>query len=207
MYYYIYKITNLINEKIYIGVHKTDNLDDGYMGSGKVIKSAIEKYGVDNFRKEILEYFQSYEEALNKEKEIVNADFLLREDVYNLRRGGFGGFDYLNSIKTFEERSNSGKRCHELHPTLAEKNLSKGRTSKAAKKGALTKKQKYGAEYFSLLGGLGKPKDEDHKRKISKAILGIKHEKVKCPYCSQEGGIRAMKRWHFANCKMKPDGI
>lgn len=93
---YLYQITNLINNKIYIGVHKTDNIDDGYMGSGKVIKSALAKYGIENFKKDVLELFDTYEAALLKEAEIVTDEFLLRPDVYNLRRGGFGGFDYIN---------------------------------------------------------------------------------------------------------------
>ena len=96
MFYYLYKITNLVNNKIYVGVHKTNNLNDGYMGSGKVIKSAISKYGIDNFKKDILETFENLEAMYAREKEIVTDNFLLREDVYNLRRGGTGGFDYIN---------------------------------------------------------------------------------------------------------------
>lgn len=96
MYNYIYQITNLINNKIYVGVHKTIDINDSYMGSGKIIKSAIEKYGIKNFKKEILETFDTYEAALNREKEIVNDDFLARDDVYNIRRGGLGGFDHIN---------------------------------------------------------------------------------------------------------------
>lgn len=96
MYYYLYQIRNVVNNKIYVGVHKTSNLQDGYMGSGKVIKRAIKKYGVENFEKIILYFFDSYDDALTKEKEIVTDEFLLREDVYNLRRGGSGGFDFIN---------------------------------------------------------------------------------------------------------------
>lgn len=98
-YYYLYQITNLVNAKIYVGVHKTRNLNDGYMGSGKVIRSAIEKYGIENFQKDILEFFDTSEAMYAREKEIVTDEFLLREDTYNLRRGGTGGFDYLNKTR------------------------------------------------------------------------------------------------------------
>lgn len=97
MHYYLYQITNKVNGKIYVGVHKTRRLDDGYMGSGKVVRAAMEKHGAHNFTKVILEHFEDSKSMYAREAEIVDDAFLARDDVYNLRRGGSGGFDYLNT--------------------------------------------------------------------------------------------------------------
>jgi phosphatidylserine/phosphatidylglycerophosphate/cardiolipin synthase-like enzyme len=96
MFYYLYQITNLVNNKIYIGVHATTDMNDGYMGSGKNIQSAIKKYGIVNFKKDILFTFNNTDGMYAKEKEIVTEEFLLRKDTYNLRLGGTGGFDFIN---------------------------------------------------------------------------------------------------------------
>jgi len=88
MYYYLYKITNQINGKIYIGVHKTEDLEDGYMGSGTYLNRAKLKYGIENFKKEILQTFDNQDDMFKAESQVGNEEFVEREDTYNLTCGG-----------------------------------------------------------------------------------------------------------------------
>ncbi len=92
MYYIIYKITNQLNGKFYIGKHKTKDLNDGYMGSGKLIKAAIKKHGIESFEKEILYVFDTEAEMNEAEASLV----VVGESSYNLCPGGQGGFGYIN---------------------------------------------------------------------------------------------------------------
>lgn len=87
----VYKTTNLVNGKIYIGVHSTNKIEDGYLGSGRIFKRALKKYGEDNFQREILFNFDSSKEAFDKERELVTKEFIERKDNYNFITGGFGG--------------------------------------------------------------------------------------------------------------------
>lgn len=97
-YYTIYKITNKVNNKIYIGAHKTSNLEDGYMGSGTAIKNALIKYGNDNFKKEIINFCENSDKMYLLEKKLVTKEFIKLPTNYNLKEGGEGGFDYINSL-------------------------------------------------------------------------------------------------------------
>ena len=100
MYYTIYKITNLVNGKIYIGKHETSNLDDGYMGSGKHLRKAIIKYGIQHFHKEIIFFLSCREDMNEKEKELVTEEFVARSDNYNIAPGGNGGWKHVNNHPT-----------------------------------------------------------------------------------------------------------
>ncbi len=87
MGYFVYKTTNTKNGKFYVGVHGGD-VDDGYLGSGKLIIQAVRKHGVESFTREILFEYDNMDDALAKEAEIVNLDFIARADTYNLIPGG-----------------------------------------------------------------------------------------------------------------------
>ena len=95
--YTIYKTINKVNQKMYIGCHKTTNPNDDYIGSGTILKRAIRKYGRNNFEKTILFVFDTPTEMFTKEAEIVDKLFVESDQTYNILEGGWGGFDYVNS--------------------------------------------------------------------------------------------------------------
>lgn len=107
--YLIYKTTNIITGKYYIGAHETENLSDTYLGSGSVLKKAINKYGKENFKKEILKECSSREEMYIEEQNIIKFHYK-KENCYNVKHGGIGGWDYVNSNGLLRGDNNPMKR-------------------------------------------------------------------------------------------------
>jgi hypothetical protein len=109
-YHFIYKTTNILSGKYYIGMHSTDDLDDGYLGSGTRLRYSINKHGKENFIREILEFCKTREELKNREGEIVNLNEIAKIDCINLKVGGFGGFSSEeHKIKYFTEGVKNGR--------------------------------------------------------------------------------------------------
>lgn len=102
MLYTVYKTINITNNKEYIGFRKINDIEDilcyesengsifkdGYLGSGKLMKSALEKYGPLNMKQELIVVTEDKEEAEELEKEIVNTEWVKSSDNYNLSVGG-----------------------------------------------------------------------------------------------------------------------
>jgi len=106
--YILYRITNKVNKNFYIGVHKTKDIHDNYWGSGHAIKAAIQKYGLENFKKEIIQVFSNKKNAYNEESKIVNENMLKNKKCYNLKEGGCGGFEHI--YKQNKHKYNKGKK-------------------------------------------------------------------------------------------------
>jgi hypothetical protein len=115
MKYIVYQTINLKNNKIYIGVHKT-NIEtfDGYIGCGIKLNNpssymnpttplqyAVKKYGTSNFKRITLATFDKVEDAFELEKQLVNQTFITRKDTYNAKLGGLGGSSYSKKINQF----------------------------------------------------------------------------------------------------------
>ena len=167
MFYTVYKITNKINQKYYIGMHKTDVLDDGYMGSGKILKKAILKYGIDNFAKEILHIFDNEEDMKKKEKELV----VISERTYNLNEGGHGGFGFINSDP--------------------ETILKKGKNSYIAMK--KTMEIKYGSNWQSISGKIGNQACRTKHPELSKTIAKRGHEEGWLSFKGKKHSVQTKK--------------
>jgi len=150
--YTVYKIVNNLNGKFYIGVHKTNNPHDSYMGSGKAIKEAIKIHGRENFSKHILLVTENKQEAYSLEKELT-VEYSDRNN-YNMKLGGVGGFTPENARKGYEA-ANWSKELLSENGKKTVKFFSKEELSENGRKGGLALK--------------GKPKSEAHKEAIREA--------------------------------------
>lgn len=139
-YHYIYKITrNDGSGKYYIGMHSTDNLDDGYFGSGKRLWHSINKHGIEAHSKAILEFLPSRDELKIREKQLVNEKCLADPLCMNLKLGGEGGgifYGHPNSLIKLRDPAVQAKAGRNAAITIARKRAEDPEYDKAFRENA-----------------------------------------------------------------------
>jgi group I intron endonuclease len=216
-YYFVYITTNLLNGKQYIGDHSTNNLNDNYLGSGRpYFQNALNEYGLQNFKREILEFFNTKEEAFNAQEKYIQEYNTLYPNGYNLSPIGGVGFVGCFSEETKEKMSKSRKgnkngMFNKKHTEEAKRKQSNARKGKDPWNKGKTKI--YKEETIQKLKNISHKGEKNpmfskhHKKesllKMSNTKKGKKQIQVQCPYCNKIGGIAGMKHYHFENCKNK----
>ena len=165
--YYIYRITNKVNNKTYIGQHKYKKLNDSYMGSGKLIKRAQKKYGMENFEKEILYSRIQYKETVDAmERFAIAKERALGKAEYNLASGGEGGNGGANKGKHPSEETK--RKLSESHKGNRPSEETRQKMSEARKG------KKHSEEWVRKISEAqkGRKLSEEHRRKLSEAKKG-----------------------------------
>ncbi len=164
-YHFIYKTTNLLTGRYYIGMHSTDNLEDGYLGSGKRLRYSIRKYGKQNHQREVLEFVDTREELKSREKEIVSLNEIAKEACMNLKEGGQGGFVNEEHRRNFINSGGSEAFAKRLREDEEFRRVHSKRSSDKMKKQHKGGKMKY--DNFT-----GKSHSIESKNKMSKSKKG-----------------------------------
>ena len=217
-YYFIYEIKNNLNNKSYIGWHATNNINDSYFGSGKYLKRAINKHGIEKFEKIIIEQCNE-DNVLEKEIFWIKEKNTLSPFGYNLTLGGEGSLGRFCSEKTKEKMKNSltgkkaseetkiklsnahkGKKCpnYKSHP-ISEKTKEKIRLKKIGQTLSIEAQNSISKATKGI-----KKLSENQKHQISLRHKGSTHnlKQVICPHCGKTGKGGNMTRYHFDKCKL-----
>jgi hypothetical protein len=249
-YHYIYKITRF-DGKYYIGMHSTDDLEDGYFGSGQRLWHSINYHGKESHSKEILEFLSDRESLRLREKAIVNVKLLKDPHCMNLIAGGGGGVDKIilkqstrekmsisaknrppiseatrkkqsesrkgthRSPETREKMSISGKIAQINRPPCSEETKKKMSISQKNRAPISEETHKKLSESATRVQ-TGRKQTPERIEKRAACLRGKKQRPeviakrsielkkiVKCPHCGKEGGICAMGKYHFKNCKFR----
>jgi hypothetical protein len=192
-YHYIYKTTNVINGRYYIGMHSTDDLDDGYMGSGKRLWNSMNYHGKENHKVEILEFCNNRGELKKREEEIVNEQLLTEDLCMNLTTGGQGGAQppekqrkwIMAGSAGFVKKLREDAEFREVHRKTVSENM---------KKYHATGKHNYNT--FE-----GKTHSEETKKKMSESSKGMGKGKANSQYgtcwITRDGENKKIKKTNY----------
>ena len=178
MYHLLYETTNTVNDKKYIGIHSTADMNDSYLGSGRAMKQAIEKYGAEKFERKILKACDSRKDLLEAEAEMVTKEVVNSREYYNL---SLGGKSYIDSLIDMDNEED-----FKSHQSAAGK---KGGAARMAKMTAEERTNWHRKGGVASVNSGGYDMTEQGKNNIKQARLNS--QKYKCPLCdakAMDGG-------------------
>jgi len=181
----VYITRNLINNKCYIGRDLYNN--PNYLGSGKLLKKAIQKYGRDNFRKDVLQYCNSLDELYKAEEYWIRYyNAACDDNFYNILDGSTGG-DTLSN-----------------HPNLdnIKMKIRQAREKQVIQHSEDTRRKISESQRGENGFWYGKTQSTESNMKRSNKMKGVPKPKMICIHCGKEGSVNGIKRWHLDNCKV-----
>lgn len=228
MFHFCYKTTNSVDGKFYLGKHSSESLDDDYLGSGIHLQRAIKKHGKENFKREILCFFDSSEDAYEFEEVLVCGRMVANPKCYNMKEGGEGGMKGMRLTEEHKAKireANLGREISDLCKERSsaankgskrtEETRNKMRDAKLGKGGQ--SHHRYGKKHTEETRNLIKSKlpdfhgqnnpywgqthSEETKAKMRAAAAKV--TKQTCPHCDKVIMPAMFKRWHGDNCKFK----
>lgn len=179
MIHIVYKTTNTVNGKFYIGKHSTDNLNDGYLGSGVILTRAVKKHGKQRFVREIIRQFDDESEAYRFERELIESIGLDPTKCYNVCYGGVGFWKGMTHTAEARAKISAANKGRKMAPGFSAKmsELMKGRKvsdETKQKLSALNAGKKLSDEVRAKIsaGGKGRVVSEEVRRRISASQIG-----------------------------------
>jgi group I intron endonuclease len=215
--YTIYRATNKVNQKVYIGFtahwpHRINghNYDRRYGNTNKAFYNAIKKHGWDAFEWDAIYQSQDFEHTLKvMEPHFINeyCSWVGFEDCngYNITRGGEGTTGWKRSPELIESHRQqmAGRKQTPEH-------VEKRRQARTGKPNPNVAGENNPAKRLDVRekirqAMLGKPKSESHKAAMRNRPQDT--ELLTCPHCSKTGDYKNMNRWHMDQCKHNPDKL
>lgn len=184
IFIYNYITTNTLNGMQYVGMHSTSEVDDGYLGSGKIILNAIKKYGKENFTREIITFCSDVSTAFYNEGIYIEKYNTLKPNGYNLSpKGG-------NNIKDGWSEESRKKM------SISKKGKKHSEETNKKRKQTIANKPIVTCPHCDKEGKGGAMKQYH----FDNCILHKSRSTIICPHCHTVGKVTQMKQWHFDNC-------
>lgn len=206
--YIIYKITNQLTLKSYVGKHITQDVNDKYMGSGKILRQSYKKHGINNFVKEIIEECENETQMNQREIFWISKLNTFSPNGYNINTGGSGGDNFTHNpnkeqirLKIIESKRNNPIVCTEetrkkMSETRKGKPISPTYSITCPHCNKTGDKRNMVRWHFDNC--LLNPTNQNKKRSF---------EKKQCPYCLNFRSPQILAQSHFDFCKENPDRV